>query len=57
MHELNLKKKDEAREKTILSLYKSDIQTLKTLSEATGVSLQNLIRHAINNMLDTEIKV
>lgn len=49
---LNLKKKEEQKSKISLHVYNSDMETLKILSASTGVSLQNLIRHAINNMLD-----
>ena len=55
MMKLNLKKKDEPKSKISLHVYNSDMETLKNLSDTSGISLQNLIRHAINNMLD-EVK-
>jgi predicted DNA binding CopG/RHH family protein len=52
MYELNLKERNEERSPITIKLYTSDIEAMRTISASTGISVQNLVRHAVNNMLD-----
>ena len=52
MYKLNLKERDEERTPITIKLYTSDIDDMRTISSTTGISVQNLVRHAVNNMLD-----
>lgn len=52
MQQLNLKERDEERAPITIKLYASDIEAMRVISANSGVSVQNLVRHAVNNMLD-----
>ena len=53
---LNLKTLDEKTENTNVNLYLSTKDKLKTLAINNGISVSNVIRSAINDMLDKEGK-
>lgn len=53
MLELNLVKKDEAQKTPMTTLiYESDLLRIREIAAITGISQQNLCRHALNNLLD-----
>ena len=52
MHQLNLKERNEERTPVTIKLYSSDVEKMRAISAKSGISLQNLVRHAVNNMLD-----
>ena len=52
MKNINLPKLDEAKASYSLPLYVSVREELEQLSTKTGISVANLIRHAINEMLE-----
>ena len=52
MKKINLPKLDEEKSSYTLPLYISVRQALEDLSNQTGISVANLVRHAINEMLE-----
>ena len=48
----NLKKKDEDKKVLSSYVYESDIEALRLISDKTGISFQNVIRHALNEVID-----
>ena len=53
MLNLNLVHKDEAQKTAMTTLiYESDLLRIREIAAKTGISQQNLCRHALNNLLD-----
>ena len=52
MKEVNLPKLTEEKTSYSLPLYVSVRQELEQLSQKTGISVANLVRHAINELLE-----
>lgn len=53
--QINLPKLDEPKLSYTLPLYQSVRERLETLSARTGVTVANLVRSAVNDLLDREV--